>query len=395
MLPSQYVEDIFLQFFDLAAIDQIVLQPQDHTACSSFYSAIIQGKELTQNQANFMLKLLSKYQSSLKKSNLDYTDALQNPQWRTSFRILDLSKKIFIEKDSTGTVQVCVKFPYQLKKEFDEEFEDQISPFNKSIWDPERKLRQVSVYDANLIQLYEFALKHRFEIDDTFMIALAEVEEIWQNQEEVLPFSSIVANWVVLGNSSAETDEWFKTHSSGLIDNDLLLAKSMGYQYSGKPYTMIEKIAASVSNSFWIKSNTEFLNLCNSVTGRVCIILDRTSNTLDWLTQFINDADTAGIDRNEIKVCFRESKDQDTGINEWIKTNGVGGKVETGRILIFEVKPAKWLFKEKESVKLLVSNNLYPPTNQLTKDWVGSHPCVIYLGDIKPSEQRGQNIVEL
>jgi hypothetical protein len=80
MLPSQYVEDIFLQFYDLAAIDQIVLQPQDHAACSSFYSAIVQGKELTQNQANFILKLLSKYQSSLKKSSLDYADALQNPQ---------------------------------------------------------------------------------------------------------------------------------------------------------------------------------------------------------------------------------------------------------------------------------------------------------------------------
>jgi hypothetical protein len=183
MLPSQYVEDIFLQFYDLAVIDQILLQAQDNGACSSFYSAITQGKELTQNQANFILKLLTKYQSSLKKSGLDYSDALQNPQWRTSFRILDLSKKIFVEKDDTGTVQVCVKFPYQLKKEFDDEFEDQKSLVNKAQWDPERKLRQLSVYDANLIQLYEFALKHKFDIDDTFMIALAEVEEIWQNQE--------------------------------------------------------------------------------------------------------------------------------------------------------------------------------------------------------------------
>jgi hypothetical protein len=395
MLPSQYVEDIFLQFYDLAVIDQILLQAQDNGACSSFYSAIIQGKELTQNQANFILKLLSKYQSSLKKSGLDYSDALQNPQWRTSFRILDLSKKIFVEKDDTGAVQVCVKFPYQLKKESDDEFEDQKSLVNKAQWDPERKLRQLSVYDANLIQLYEFALKHKFDIDDTFMIALAEVEEIWQNQEEVLPFSSIVANWVVLGNSSIETDEWFKTHSSGLTDNDLVLAKSMGYRYSGKPCTMIEKIAASNSTSFWIKNNAEFLNLCNSVTGRVCIILDRTSNTLDWLTQFINDADAAGIDRNEIKVCFRESKEQDTGINEWIKTNSVGGKVETGRILIFESKPAKWLFKEQNYVTMLVTNNLYPTTNQTTRDWLESHPLVIYLGDIKPSLQRGQTIVEL
>jgi hypothetical protein len=395
MLPSQYVEDIFLQFYDLAAIDQIVLQPQDHTACSSFYSAITQGKELTQNQANFILKLLSKYQASLKKSGLDYSDALKNPQWRTSFRILDLSKKIFVEKDDTGTVWICVKFPYQLKKEFDDEFEDQKSLVNKAMWDPERKLRQLSVYDTNLIQLYEFALKHKFEIDDTFMIALAEVEEIWQNQEEVLPFSSIVANWVVLGNSSTETDEWFKNHSSGLIDNDLMLAKSMGYRYSGKPHTMIEKIAAANSNSFWIKNNTEFLNLCNSITGRVCIILDRTSNTVDWLTHFVNDADTAGINRAEIKVCFRDSKEQNTGINDWIKDNGVGGKVETGRILIFESKPAKWLFKEQTCVTMLVTNNLYPATNQITRDWLESHPLVIYLGDIKPSLQRGQTIVEL
>jgi hypothetical protein len=393
MLSSDFVEDTFIKFYDLVMLDEVPLQAQDLSAASSFYSVILQGKELTQNQANFILKLLAKYRVLMLKSSFDYQHVLDNPQWKTPFRILDLSKKIFVEKESNGSIWVCVKFPYQLKREFDDEFEDK--QHLMSSWDPERKLRQLSVYDANLVQLYEFALKHNFEIDDTFMIALAEVEEIWQNQEEVLPFSSVVANWVVLGNSSTETDDWFKTHSSGLIDNDLLLAKSMGYLYSSKPRTMIEKIAASDSNSFWIKNNADFLSLCNSITGRVCIVLDRTSNTLDWLTQFINDADAAGIDRNEIKVCFRDSKEQNTGINEWIKVNGVGGKVETGRILIFEFKPAKWLFKEQESVKLLVSNNLYPSTNQLTKDWVGSHPCVIYLGDIKPSEQRGQNIVEL
>jgi hypothetical protein len=94
-------------------------------------------------------------------------------------------------------------------------------------------------------------------------------------------------------------------------------------------------------------------------------------------------------------VCFRESKNSDTGINGWIKHHNVGGRVEDGKILIFEYKPAKWLFKQSEDVKMLVTNNLYPPTNQVTKDWFESHPCVIYLGDIKPSEQRGQQIVEL
>ena len=94
-------------------------------------------------------------------------------------------------------------------------------------------------------------------------------------------------------------------------------------------------------------------------------------------------------------MCFRENKDSNTGINQWIKDTGVGGKVEDGKILIFEFKPAKWLFKEQENVKLLVTNNLYPATNTITKDWLSSHPCVIYLGDIKPATQRGHTIVEL
>lgn len=395
MLPSQYVEDIFLQFYDLVVIDQIPIQPQDSGACSSFYSVIIQNKELTQNQANFMLKLLAKYQSWLKKSGLDYSDALQNPQWRTSFRILDLSKKIFVERDDTGAVQVCVKFPYQLKKEFDAEFEDSNDSAMRSEWNSERKLRQFPIYSSNLIQLYEFALRHGFEIDDTFMIALSEVEEIWQNQEEIAPTAICGAGPVTLVNACKDTEDWWQQHRNHNREHDLLLAKSMGYVYTEKPQNLVEKIAAAKSNCFWIKDNQTFFELYKFLEGRVCVMLDRTSNTLSWLTQFIQDADAALIDREEIKVCFRESKDENSGINQWIKDQNVGGKVESGRLLIFESKPAKWLFKDQNSVTMLVTNNIYPATNQMTKDWFDSHPLVIYLGDIKPALQRGQTIVEL
>ena len=283
----------------------------------------------------------------------------------------------------------------RLKKEFDDEFEEKQHGWSMSTWNHERKLRQLNVYDTNLIQLYEFAIRHNFEIDETFMIALGEVEEIWQNQDQVLPSCNIVGNMVVLENSSDETFAWWEEHFTGNIDSDLLLAKSMGYPYSGKPHTTIEKIAASTKNSFWIKSNKEFFEIYKSVNGKVCVVLDRTADILSWLKEFVADADAAGISRDEIKVCFRETKESNTGINDWIKSNGVGGKVEDGKILIFEYKPAKWLFKEQENVTMLVTNNLYPATNQTTKDWFSSHPCVIYLGDIKPSEQRGQQIVEL
>ena len=376
-------------------IDDWPLQPQDLTAAGSFYSVLIQGKELTQNQANFILKLLAKYQTVALRSSLDYRDLLKDPQWKYPFRILDLSKKIFVEKDSDGSVWVCAKFPYQLKKEFDTEFEEQKSPVSKTVWDAERKLRKLYIYDANLIQLYEFAQRHNFEIDDTFMIALGEVEEIWQTQDEILPHSTVLSDMVLLENSSPETFEWWKTNYCGNYQIDLLTAKSMGFPYNGKPTNMVEKIAASSSNSFWIKTNSDLFQLYKSINGKAAVVLDRTANTLEWLQSFINDADNAGIPRSDIKVCFREPKDQNRGLNDWIKENDVGGKVEDGKILIFEFKPAKWLFKEQEHVTMLVSNNLYPSTNQITKDWFATHPLVIYLGDIKPSEQRGQKIVEL
>jgi hypothetical protein len=361
----------------------------------SFYLKIINKEPLTQNQANFLLKLLEKYKTIAAMAGLDYANTLSAVQWRQPFRVLDLSKKIFVEKDDKGQVWVCLKFPYQLKKEFDSEIHGGLEHHTTSFWDAEKKVRCLSLYDFNLVQLYEFAQKHNFEIDDTFMIALSDVEEIWQNAEQVVPYATAVNDTVFLNNATEDAGIFWNRKAVSSYGDNLLLAKSMGYLYQGQPTNMVENIAASTSNSFWIKTNKELFSLYNSMSGKQLVGIERTGNTLPWLDHFVKDADAAGVPRSDIRVCFRESKNSDTGINGWIKHNNVGGKVEDGKILIFEYKPAKWLFKNVEDVKMLVTNNLYPPTSQITKDWFESYPCVIYLGDIKPSEKRGQQIVEL
>ena len=228
MLPSEFAEDLFVEFYRLIAQQAITIQGQDFSPISSFHEKIVNSGELTKNQANFLIKLLEKYKTISAMAGLDYGSKLADLKWQRPFRVLDLSKLIYVELRE-NKLEICLKFPYQLKKEFEDEIASRDAIHTHGVWDSEHKVRRLDFYHYNLIALYEFACKHNFEIDDSFMIALGDVEEIWQNQEEVLPFGSIVANWVVLGNSSAETDEWFKTHSSGLIDNDLLLAKSMGY----------------------------------------------------------------------------------------------------------------------------------------------------------------------
>jgi hypothetical protein len=290
---------------------------------------------------------------------------------------------------------VCLKFPFQLKTEFDAEINSGSLLSKSSKWDPEEKVRRLNIYDFNLISLYEFANKHNFEIDESFMSVLADVEEIWQNSDDVIPYCEVTDHGVELKNAWPDAEEWWQQHCTKTVDNDLLLAKSMGFLLRKIPVNSVEKIASSQENSFWVKDKDQFFSIYKKVSGRVCVMLDRTSNTLQWLQTFVAEADKHAVSRDEIKVCFRDSKDSVTGLNDWVKLAGVGGKVETGRILIFESRPAKWLFKDSQDVTMLVTNNLYPPTNTMAKEWFQSHPCVIYLGDIRPSEQRGQKIVEL
>lgn len=395
MLSSEYAEDLFVDFYKFVAQQKISIQGQDFSPISSFYEKISNNQELTKNQANFLLKLLDKYKNISANAGLDYRSSLGQLRWRNSFRVLDLTKKIYIESRQ-GKLEICLKFPYQLKKEFEEEINiNQNDSYKISQWDPEAKVRRLDLYDFNLIALYEFAIKHNFEIDDSFMSVVADIEEIWQNSEDVIPHSEIDKSSVVLRNTSSETLDWWEQHKSNNIYQDLLLAKSMGFIYNEKPKNLVEKIASSSENSFWIKQNLHLLSIYKTINGKICIILDRTSNTLSWLQQFVADADQAEVNRDEIKVCFRENKENNSGVNDWIKNAGVGGKIEDGRILIFESKPAKWLFKQDNDVIMLVTNNIYPPTNMLARDWFQSHPCVIYLGDTKPTEIKGQKIVEL
>jgi hypothetical protein len=395
MLTSIFAEDLIEKFYEFVYDKNLPIQSQDHSPLESFYLKIINREQLTNNQANFAIKLLEKYRPLAAAAGFHYSADLTTIKWKQPFRVLDLSKKIYAEKDEAGKAWVCLKFPYQLKKQFDDEIEHGVDHYKKSFWDAELKVRKLSLYDYNLIQLYEFAVRHAFEIDESFMLAVGEVEEIWQNSKDITPYSTSSTNTVFLHNANNDVKQYWDSKVIGTYEDNILLAKSMGYIFDQNPKNTVEKIASSPENSFWIKHNQELFDIYKKITGKICVVLDRTGNTLYWLQQFVADADQAGIIRDDIKVCFRENKENNSGVNDWIKSAGVGGKVETGRILIFEYKPAKWLFKQVDDVKMLVTNNLYPPTNQIAKDWFTAHPCVIYLGDIKPSEQRGQKIVEL
>ena len=399
MLSSQYVEDIFVEFYRYVISDTVSVQWQDSTPIISFANVLLDGKELTKAQSDYILRILTKYKAKSKLAGLDYELLIINPQWRKNFRVIDHSKKVHAEINSEGIPQICLKFPYDFKKTFDLEFSELLTTATGKSWDSERKLRVISVYDINMIKLHDFLDRHAFELDDSFVDIIALIEESWDQQDALVPYSVIEEEQVVLKNAGEDAQTWWNDHRTQDVDQDMLLAKSMGYtvRLNKKSNTDIEKISSSPEHMFWLQNNFTFFELFKKIkTGYVCIILDRTSDMHEWVRNFVINSTQAGVDRADIKVCFRETDlNKKNRFNEWIKDQGLGGSVDTGRIFIFENKPAKWLFSKNLDVKLIVTNNLYPNTNTMTQQWIEHHPCVIYLGDIKPSQKRNTKIVQL
>jgi len=397
MAQHRYLEDIFLDFNICNGIHGFVTNYTDYRIVNSFTTIINNNSQMTQSQANLACKLLKKYQDDAKKFNLDYENDLVTPLWKTPFRVLDLSKKVFIKKEENGEIFVCLKFPFQFKEVFDLEFSNQSENILTRSWDHDEKIRKIPVDSINLIHLHDWCQKNSFELDQEFLDLVLFVENLWAEEEEVIPHSVIFENFVVLKNSSHDADVFFEKFSTGNLYNDLFLAKSMNFplRCEKSPVNLVEKICRSNENIFWIKELEKFFSLAEKISGKIVVLIDRASERDTWLTNFVKISEKFPAEREKIKVCFRDDKHEKGNLNKWIKDNNLGGGVDSGKYLIFENKPAKWLFKDNLDVKIIVTNNLYMNSNVWVNDWMASHPCVIYLSDVKPTIKRIKNIAAL
>lgn len=387
-----YIDDLIIDFFH--NIEKIQISKADESTMISFATMALADKEFTQNQANYALKILKTYMAAMKRVGVDYSENLENLSFKKAFRVIDYSKEVFVEKDQENKLWICLKFPFQLKKIFENEISNRLD-YDASVWDPERKIRKIDLYQTNLIQIFEFCQYHEFKIDESFMILFGQVEEIWQQQDQIIPSFSVINQEIIFKNCSDSVIDYYKKSMSDSMNDNLLLAKSMGLCLKGRPTSVLEKICSVEETNFYMSSLSEFLKLSFSLKGKTCLILDRADDLLQWAKSFSKLVDNLQIDRNKIKFCYRADKNDDTGLNDWIKSNGFGGSIDSGTFFIFIHKPAKWLFKNLEDVKIIATTSLYPATNHTTKLLLNTHNCVIHVGEFKPSQLRESKIVKL
>ena len=122
--------------------------------------------------------------------------------------------------------------------------------------------------------------------------------------------------------------------------------------------------------------------------------MDRDEKEKNWLKNFI-EAAKIQISDKKIKICFREAQEKDQEFNQWVKENGLGGKVDQGDIYIFQHKLPKWILSEYKNMLFIATTMINPPSNTMTQDFFLSHPCVIHLREIRPTAWRNRTIVQL
>ena len=107
MSKITFIEDIFVKFYNHNDIFSIGVQHQDISPMESFYQKLSTNQTITQAQGNYILKILEKYKKIAALTGFDYEDHLKDAIWKNQFRILDLAKKIYVEKREDGKLEIC------------------------------------------------------------------------------------------------------------------------------------------------------------------------------------------------------------------------------------------------------------------------------------------------
>jgi len=391
MTHLTYIEDLFVRIIDIMDQNLLGMQYHDQSAARSFYNSINAGKDLTEKQGAYILKIIYKYRNSV-RTFIEVEPYLEKPMWSKPFRVVDLNKEVWVEQGNIKTPLICLKFPYSLKDNFESVFKPNIEKGH--YWNAERRIRQINIYKGNIVEIQQWCVENEFTIDDSFTSCVDQIEEIWQERSSYEPHSVYENGEVQLVNCSEDTETYFLKKSNNNTINDMFLAKRMGYPLTNPNKSLAQQISSNRENTFWIKNVEQFLDLGYQVKGRIIILLDRASDALDYMIDLKKAIDNNKYDTKDFRVCFRTNNKDNPEFNNWVRDNKFGGKIDGAKFLIFQHKPPKWLFKQENDVIIVATNNLMPSTFGLTRDMLESSPIVFYVGEIEPSKGR-KNIVEL
>jgi hypothetical protein len=140
----------FTPIISLARYDVSVLEHMCET--------VMNNKALTTRQGDLAVKIILKYARQLAQKGVDVS-TVESPQWRMPLRVMDYSKRMYIQED-----KIMVEFPFKT------ELIDGLREFRKDSqgkgeWNKEKRRWEFALTEYNLVYLKTWAEANQFDID--------------------------------------------------------------------------------------------------------------------------------------------------------------------------------------------------------------------------------------
>jgi len=149
----------------------INLARYDVSVIESMAEQALTNQPFTQRQADLACKIILKYARQLAAKCVDVSP-VENPQWRTAIRIMDYSRRAYIEDDV-----IILRFPYNTNTI------EGIRDFTKTsqgsaAWSRTNKRWEFALTEYNLSWVVAWCIANEFDIDPAITILFDKLTEI-------------------------------------------------------------------------------------------------------------------------------------------------------------------------------------------------------------------------
>lgn len=156
----------------------ISLARYDVQILSSMSTSTLEGKSLTDKQADLAVKIVLKYRKQLEKLGIDVRP-VELPKFRLGIRQIDRRRLLYIEND-----RIVLKFPYDTKLINDIRDLAKLS-HGQWMFNNDERAWKLAITETNVVAAHGFATNNQFEIDSNFISYLAAVTDCENQSYEI------------------------------------------------------------------------------------------------------------------------------------------------------------------------------------------------------------------
>lgn len=339
-----YIEDLVLSisFFNTTPCN---LNRFDKPIMESIANQLINGTGLTNKQASFVIKVLSKYITELTSSVPNIETVLQSPKFRLALRDICTAHKISIVDHPRFHKAIKLQFPYsQDKVECIRKNRDTIGD---PAWDDMQKAWIFPLCEAAIVFLLSFIKmgSHQYDLDVELVDLLNQTKHVIDSAEQYAPMLSMenglpqyvnTSKFIPQLQSTDIVEAMFEARLSGITLWDDSVLKQLE-QTNIKQTT--KNLLLSDNSGKYSKVNSDITpiddlsEIINFMKTALFIVPEHIAlTTVEKVHVFLK---RLGYSSSEISVMFRLPSASNSKFNEYVKFNNLNSPITSNTKFVF------------------------------------------------------------